>query len=52
MNLSWKRPLLWLLVPVFIVMVFLGFPPPVAPPRPTRPGQEQSEPAGEEADTG
>jgi hypothetical protein len=45
MNLSWKRPLLYLLIPIFIFMVFVGFPPPLAPPIATRPSQEQSEPA-------
>jgi hypothetical protein len=45
MNLSWKRPLLYLLIPVFIFMVFVGFPPPLAPLMATRPSQEQSEPA-------
>ena len=39
MNLNWKRPLLYLL------LAFVGFPPPFAPPHATRPGQEQSEPA-------
>ncbi len=43
-NLNWKRPLLYCLIPVFIVLVFVGFPPPFAPPRATKPGQEQSAP--------
>ena len=42
-KLNWKRPLLYLLIPVFIILVFVGFPPPFAPPRATKPGQEQSE---------
>jgi hypothetical protein len=25
-NLSWKKPLFYLLLPVFFIMVFLGFP--------------------------
>ena len=45
MNLSWKRPLLYLLIPVFIVMVFLGFPPPLPPANPAKPSQELSAPA-------
>ena len=43
MNLNWKKPLLYLLLPVLIFLVFVGFPPPFAPPRGTRPAQEQSE---------
>lgn len=43
MNLHWKRPLLYALLPVLIFLVFVGFPPPFAPPRATRPAQEQSE---------
>jgi hypothetical protein len=43
MRLNWKRPLFYLLIPIFIFMVFVGFPPPFAPPRPTKPAQEQSE---------
>lgn len=52
MNLNWKRPLFYLLLPVFIVMVFVGFPPPLPPPNPTKPGQQQSAPAHREADDG
>ncbi|MBL8514599.1 MAG: hypothetical protein JNJ55_11465 [Betaproteobacteria bacterium] len=43
-NLNWKRPLFYLLLPVFLVMAFLGVPLPVAPPPATKPGQEQAEP--------
>ncbi len=49
MDLNWRRPLFYLLLPIFLVMVFIGFPLPVAPPRPARPGQEQSEPADEKS---
>ncbi len=42
-KLNWRRPLFYLLLPVFFVMAFLGFPLPVAPPPATRPGQEQSD---------
>jgi hypothetical protein len=45
MNLNWKRPLVYLLAPVLLFLCFVGFPPPFAPPRATRPPQEQSEPA-------
>ena len=41
-KLNWKRPLFFLLLPVFLIMVFLGFPLPVGPPPATRPAQEQT----------
>jgi hypothetical protein len=41
-KLNWKRPLFYLLLPIFFVMIFLGFPLPVAPPPATKPAQEQS----------
>ena len=41
-KLNWKRPLFYLLLPVFFIMVFLGFPIPVAPPPATKPAQEQT----------
>lgn len=41
-KLNWRRPLFYLLLPVFLIMVFLGFPLPVAPPPATRPAQEIS----------
>jgi hypothetical protein len=44
-KLSWRRPLFYFLLPVFIVMVFLGFPIPVPPPPATKTGQEESAPA-------
>ena len=47
MNLSWKRPLVYLLAPILIFLCFVGFPPPFAPPKRTRPAQEQSVPAEE-----
>ena len=43
-KLNWKRPLFYVLLPVFLVMVFLGFPLPVAPPPATKPSQEISVP--------
>lgn len=45
MKLHWKRPLLYVLIPIFIVLAFVGFPPPFAPNRATKPSQEQSVPA-------
>lgn len=39
---NWRRPLFYLLLPVLLVMVFVGFPLPVAPPPVLRAGQEQS----------
>jgi hypothetical protein len=47
-NLSWKKPLFYLLLPVFFIMVFLGFPPPIAPPLKTKEEQEQAVPAQEQ----
>ena len=44
-DLHWKRPLLYLLMPILIFLCFVGFPPPFAPPRATKAGQEQSQPA-------
>jgi len=41
-QLNWRRPLFYLLLPIFFIMVFLGFPLPVAPPPSTKPGQEIS----------
>jgi hypothetical protein len=41
-KLNWKRPLFFALLPIFLVMVFLGSPMPVAPPPATRPAQEQT----------
>jgi hypothetical protein len=43
MNLNWKRPLFYLLLPILVLLAFVGFPPPFAPPRATRAAQEQSE---------
>lgn len=42
MNLHWKRPLFYLLLPVLLFLAFVGFPPPFAPPHATKPSQEQS----------
>jgi hypothetical protein len=46
--LNWRRPLFYLLLPVFVVMVFLGFPIPVPPPHATKSRQEESAPARDE----
>lgn len=58
LKLHWKRPLLYLLLPVLLVLAFVGFPPPFAPPHRTRlfleethgasSSQEQSVPAHEQ----
>jgi hypothetical protein len=42
-RLNWRRPLFYLLLPVLLVMVFLGFPLPLAPPPALKPAQEQSD---------
>lgn len=43
--LSLKRPLFYILIPVLLVLAFVGFPPPFAPSLQTKPRQEQSVPA-------
>jgi hypothetical protein len=43
MNLNWKKPLFYVLLPVLVFLCFVGFPPPLAPPGATKPAQEQSE---------
>lgn len=43
-KLTWKRPLFYLLLPIFLVMAFLGFPLPVAPPPEIKARQEESAP--------
>ena len=50
-DLNWRKPLFYLLLPVLLVMVFLGFPIPVPPPPATKALQEESAPA-EEKDAG
>ena len=45
MNLHWKRPLFYGLLPVLLFLAFVGFPPPFAPPRAMKASQEQSVPA-------
>lgn len=47
-KLSWKKPVFYLLLPVFFVMAFLGFPIPVAPPLATKARQEESAPVRDE----
>ena len=47
-DLNWKKPLFYLLIPVLVFLCFVGFPPPFAPPRATKPAQEQSIPAEDE----
>ncbi len=41
--LSLKRPLFYILLPILLFLVFVGFPPPFAPPTRIKPAQEQSE---------
>ena len=47
MNLNWKRPLFYILLPILVFLAFVGFPPPFAPPGVIKPRQEQSVPADE-----
>jgi len=44
-KLSLKRPLFYILIPILLVLAFVGFPPPFAPSLRIKPGQEQSIPA-------
>lgn len=50
MNLNWKRPLFYCLLPILVFLAFVGFPPPFAPPQATKPRQEQSVPADEKGE--
>ncbi|WP_199236531.1 hypothetical protein [Ramlibacter sp. WS9] len=50
MNLNWKRPLFYCLLPILVFLAFVGFPPPFAPPQATKARQEQSVPADEKAE--
>ena len=43
MNIHWKKPLFYLVLPILVFLCFVGFPPPVAPARATKPAQEQGE---------
>ena len=47
MNLNWKRPLFYCVLPLLIFLAFVGFPLPLAPPKATKAAQEQSAPAEE-----
>ena len=42
-KLNWKRPLFYAVLPVLLIMVFLGFPLPVAPPPANKSPVEQSQ---------
>ncbi|WP_409265349.1 hypothetical protein [Massilia sp. BHUDP2] len=41
-KLNWRWPLFYVLLPIFFVMAFLGFPLPVAPPPATKPEVEHA----------
>ena len=41
-KVNWRRPLFYLLLPIFLIMVFLGFPLPMAPPPATKARQAES----------
>lgn len=47
LDLNWKRPLFYIVLPFLVILAFVGFPIPVPPARPTKPSQEQSAPAEE-----
>jgi len=50
MNLNWRKPLFFCLLPVLVFLAFVGFPPPFAPPRAMRAAQEQAQRKDEEDD--
>lgn len=50
LRLNWRRPLFYFLLPILLFLVFVGFPPPFAPPRATKPDQEQSVPADKKSE--
>ena len=41
-KVNWTKPLFYLLLPIFLIMVFLGFPLPMAPPPASKAPQEVS----------
>jgi len=41
-KLNWRRPLFYVLLPIFFVMAFLGFPLPVTPPPATESAVEHA----------
>jgi hypothetical protein len=43
-KINWRKPVFYLLLPIFFVMIFLGFPLPVAPPPAIEERQEESAP--------
>jgi hypothetical protein len=47
MNLNWKRPLFYCLLPILVFLAFVGFPPPFAPSQRVKAAQEQSVPEDE-----
>ena len=47
LDLNWKRPLFYVVLPFLVILAFVGFPIPVPPARPTNRDQEQSTPAEE-----
>jgi hypothetical protein len=48
-KLSLKRPLFYILLPVLLVLAFVGFQPPFAPNLRIKPKQEQSVPVDKAA---
>lgn len=47
LHLNWRKPLFYCLLPIWLVLVLIGFPLPIAPPRPSKAAQVQSTPADE-----
>jgi hypothetical protein len=42
LDLHWKKPLVYFLIPILLLLAFVGFPPPFAPARAAKAAQEQS----------
>lgn len=47
LPLTWRRALFYAFLPILLVLALIGFPMPLAPPRPAKAGQAQSAPADE-----
>jgi hypothetical protein len=43
-DLHWRKPLFYLLLPILVFLAFVGFPPPFPPVRPAKAVQEQAAP--------
>ncbi len=51
-DLHWKRPLCYPLLPIILITALVGILPPFPPLRPLRPSEVQGEPEDEREDEG